>query len=712
MRILIFALLAFFLVGAPCSADRPVLSMEEQAWLRQHPGPLRVHNERGWKPFNYNVDGEPRGYSIDYMNLLAKKLGLKIKYVSGPTWDQFLRMMRDESLDLMVNIASTKDRREYLAFTEPYLITFTALYVRNSESGISDLDDMAGKRLGFTRGFFFGEFVRRYYPEIETVTFDSSLDTFRGVEEGLADAAMEVPAVARRVLFDAGVKGIKRGGKVTDPRFITTFSIATRKDRSLLRDILQKGMDSITSAEASAINKRWNLEDSEFPVIPEDDLAYLQRMGELRLCVNPHRFPLEGMDSSATPTGISSEFVKLLEERMDIPLRPVRTRNWAESLEFAKEKRCDLLPMVIETEERKRFLNFTASWLSLQSVVATRLDQIYIADLGQVSGKAIGVVRGLAIRDMLAAAHPGIKLVEVESVRDGLIRVTDGELFGFVDTIPVISHTIRTEAISGVKISGELGLDMAFSVGVRKDDPKLLAVLDRSVAAIDRQRISGIHNRWLTVAYIDRSDYTRFWLVLLGILLVTLYFYYRFRKGQRVARVLRAAHNELESANRALDRQARTDPLTQISNRLHTDEVLHREIQRFERYEAGFSIVILDIDRFKRVNDIHGHQIGDEVLKHVAGVISRKTRQSDQVGRWGGEEFLAICPATTLEGARKLAETLRSEIANDETEGLPPQTVSCGVASAQPGDSIRELVRRADEALYRAKEEGRNRVAG
>jgi diguanylate cyclase (GGDEF)-like protein len=712
MRFLILALIGFFLLNAAQAANSPLLTPDEQAWLREHPDPIRVHNELNWRPYNFNEAGEPKGYSIDYMNLVAEKLGIKIRYISGPSWSEFLEMMKNRSLDLMINIASTKDRRTYLGFSEPYLISSTSLYVRISDNSISDLDDLEGKKIAFTKGFFFGEFIRKYYPKIEIVTFDSTLASFIGVDKGLADAAIEVPVVAQRILREAKLTSLKRGGKVKDPRFITTFAFATRKDDQTLLNIIQKGMDAITSVEESSIRRKWKLEETELPLISADQRNYLKQLGQLRVCVNPERLPLEAVNLDGSLTGISSEFVNLLEERVKIPFHLVKTSNWVESLKFAAAGKCDLLPMAIKTPERQHYLNFTSAWLTLPYVVATRHDQIYISSINQVIGEQMGVVRGLASRENLVAAYPDIKLVEVDSVSDGLKKVDSGKLFGFIDTIPTISRTLQAEAITGVKISGDVGTDMSLAIAVNGKDRQLLEILESSLRAIEKDQITGIYNRWLAVAYIDRFDYTRFWLILTGIILITLYIYYRYRRGLLITAKLRAAHAEVEVANRELDRQARTDPLTGIANRLKTGENLSHELIRYQRYKEHFSVVMLDIDHFKRINDSSGHHVGDEVLKNVASLLTQKTRASDLPGRWGGEEFLIICPSTTHDGALKLAEILRLALQESGLDNLPPQTASFGVASIEDGESIDDLVKRADSALYQAKSAGRNCVVG
>ena len=153
-----------------------------------------------------------------------------------------------------------------------------------------------------------------------------------------------------------------------------------------------------------------------------------------------------------------------------------------------------------------------------------------------------------------------------------------------------------------------------------------------------------------------------------------------------------------------------TDRLTGLPNRLKLDETFEHEIERAIRYPHALSIIIFDIDHFKQVNDTHGHQVGDAVLVAMSGLVRSHIRNIDMLGRWGGEEFLIICPETGMEGARKLAENLRAAIAACDFPTVGQKTASFGVTEMGVGDGEDDMVRRADDALYRAKEGGRNRV--
>ncbi len=151
--------------------------------------------------------------------------------------------------------------------------------------------------------------------------------------------------------------------------------------------------------------------------------------------------------------------------------------------------------------------------------------------------------------------------------------------------------------------------------------------------------------------------------------------------------------------------ESRTDPLTGANNRRALNESLDSMFAMKSRYDYGFSLMLLDVDHFKQVNDVHGHLVGDQILKDVVEVIGDLSRDTDFVARYGGEEFVVLLPGTPLVGAQVFAERVRSKIA----ERLSV-TVSSGIASAETAADGKELIHNADLALYAAKEAGRNRV--
>lgn len=168
--------------------------------------------------------------------------------------------------------------------------------------------------------------------------------------------------------------------------------------------------------------------------------------------------------------------------------------------------------------------------------------------------------------------------------------------------------------------------------------------------------------------------------------------------------------SELEQANNELKLLSTTDKLTQVCNRVKLDDVLNHEINCTERYPSVFSIILVDVDFFKQVNDVYGHNAGDVVLIFMAQILKENVRNSDVVGRWGGEEFLLILPQTEHEKAFEVAEKIRATVESANFPIVKHKTISIGVTCYQNGDSIVQLIARADKALYEAKNTGRNKV--
>ena len=182
----------------------------------------------------------------------------------------------------------------------------------------------------------------------------------------------------------------------------------------------------------------------------------------------------------------------------------------------------------------------------------------------------------------------------------------------------------------------------------------------------------------------------------------------------RLGEELLALQQELAKKNAEYERIASYDGLTGLLNRRAILERVNEWLLHVKRYKGHLTVVMLDIDHFKEVNDKHGHRVGDRVLTDLAAMMQRSIRKTDFVGRYGGEEFLIVLPRTDAAGAAIMAERVRSSLATvpiHDTEGNAFMvTASLGIAECLEGDNEDSLISRADAALYRAKEAGRNRV--
>lgn len=184
----------------------------------------------------------------------------------------------------------------------------------------------------------------------------------------------------------------------------------------------------------------------------------------------------------------------------------------------------------------------------------------------------------------------------------------------------------------------------------------------------------------------------------------------RIETQKRLLDSAERANQGLQQAMEVLEWAAGTDRLTGAWNRRRFEEAATAEMALVRRRKGPVSLMIFDLDFFKNVNDTHGHTVGDTVLMEIAHVAREQLRASDALARWGGEEFIVLSPATRVDGALALAEKIREAIALRSFPGVGTVTVSIGVAEYALGEDLVTWIQRADEALYQAKLEGRNRV--
>lgn len=472
----------------------------------------------------------------------------------------------------------------------------------------------------------------------------------------------------------------------------------------------------LLSALLLSLTARTGWTATELRLTPEEQ-QLLDGMDQIKVCVDPNWLPYERINDDGIHEGIGADYMALISQKLGKQIQLYPTQSWQESLQAIFQRHCDILSMAHETEERKEFLNFTRPYSEYPYVIVTNTERFYIEDISHEPEHLYAVTRGYAINGLLQEMYPQIRLLEVDNIDQGLQLVRQDKVFGYIDSVLSIGYAIQTSGSLDLKISGALGYQAELSIAVRNDLPLLQSVFQKALDSIRDSELRTIYNRWVSVRLETPFDYTPIWQAgsvilafVAGILLWNRRLSMANKLAQRALRDLREAQDTLKDKNLQLQRLATTDILTGLHNRLKVGEILEQEVHRFHRYQAQFSVIMLDIDKFKAINDSFGHQTGDNVLAELAALLQKFSRTSDSVGRWGGEEFLLVCPGTALDGATKLACTLRQAIEAHPFPTVSTVTASFGVATVTAGDSSKDLISRADNALYTAKRNGRNRV--
>ncbi|MES9937150.1 MAG: transporter substrate-binding domain-containing protein [Sedimenticola sp.] len=492
------------LPGVAETVPSVALTEEEKAWLQANPR-IRIHNEMNWPPFNFNEDGQPRGLSIDYMNLLANKVGLAVEYVSGPSWNEFLEMMKRGDLDVMLNIVKTPERQKYLLYTPSYVDNPNTILSRQ-EASYQTIEQLFGKTVSFPKGFFYEEIIERDYPQIKILAVKDTLEAMKAVSFGRADAAFGEFAVFDYLLNKHMMTGLVVSGEVEmgDPE-LALLNIATRKDLPVLASILRKGVAAITNEEKRAISRAWigkgEKEDSLAALgLTSQEIAWLQDHPALRLGDDFAFPPFSYLNEKGQFAGISSGYADFISDRLGIEFQPQFGMTWAQAVQGIKSGNIDIMPVVTPMSELEAFMAFTEPYMTYPVVVSIRKDSPFINSLDDLSNKFVGVVNGHVEQKLIAADYPSIRLVPVNNTSEGLHALVEGELDAFVENLHGLTHeTHRLGLGDKLNITAHTPYTEELAFGVRKELQELVPIIEKTLAAMTEQQKAAIRNSWMGV---------------------------------------------------------------------------------------------------------------------------------------------------------------------------------------------------------------------
>jgi diguanylate cyclase (GGDEF)-like protein len=428
-----------------------------------------------------------------------------------------------------------------------------------------------------------------------------------------------------------------------------------------------------------------------------DEMTYIRQSPRIKMCVDPDWVPFERITPDGKHEGIAADLVQLVAQRVGLRIELYPVKNWDESLAASKAGRCQIMSFLNQSVQREMWLGFTTPIFEDPNILVAREEHPFVGDLRGLTNEVVVLPRGTMVEERIRSEFPNLRVVLTSSENEAVDMVSSRKADLTVRSLIVAAYAIKKEGLFNLKIAGQVPqLTNQLRIGVLKDETLLLSILDKGVRTITPQEREAISNQHVAVNVQQGIDYQLFWKVLAVAALLLLMVFYWNRKLSRL--------------NRKLEQLAVTDQLTGLYNRLKIDQTLNSEIQRAQRTGQPLSLMMLDLDYFKQINDVFGHQAGDQALLSLAELLHVRTREIDLVGRWGGEEFIIICPHTTLEGALTLAESVRATVAAHRFAHKQDLTVSIGVSNYGEGDSGKDLVARADAALYMAKHAGRNQV--
>jgi len=347
---------------------------------------------------------------------------------------------------------------------------------------------------------------------------------------------------------------------------------------------------------------------------------YLQKKKIIKMCIDPNWMPLEKIENGQH-IGISAEYIKLIEKKIDIPIKLISTVSWNQSLQYAKEKKCDILSLIMETPQRKTFLNFTKPYVKIPLVIATGINTTYIENFSLLKNKKIGIIRGYAYTEILKIKYPNIEFVDVENIEEGLTKLEREDVFGFIDSLTTLGYSIQKDYIGQLKIAGKFDENWNLSIGVRNDEIILKEILDKAIEDISTEQVQGIFNKWISINYEKSINYaflikTFIFLIVFILVIFLVYRQYLLKKlNNKLNDKIKEEMIKNEEKNRILIQQSRMASM---------GEMLENIAHQWRQPLSTISMATTGIEIRKEMGTLNDNDFSDSInhIKHSTQFLS------------------------------------------------------------------------------------------
>jgi signal transduction histidine kinase/ABC-type nitrate/sulfonate/bicarbonate transport system substrate-binding protein len=290
--------------------------------------------------------------------------------------------------------------------------------------------------------------------------------------------------------------------------------------------------------------------------------SYLHNKKQLNICIDPDWMPFEKIENGKH-IGMSAEYTRIIKEKINIPINLIQTKNWSETLNFSKERVCDFIPLMVETQDRSKYLNFTSSYIKLPLVIAGNIDAAFVEDATQIKNKKIGLVKDYAFKELLENKYKNITFIEVKNIKDGLAQIQKGKIDGFLENLTTLGYTIQKDYIGQIKIIAKLDENVQGSIASRNDEPLLNDILEKALLSISEKQRQDIYNKWIYVNYQKEDNYVLFnkfsmAILLLIFILILIYRQYLLKKmNEELNEKIKIEMEKNEEKNRISIQQSR-----------------------------------------------------------------------------------------------------------------------------------------------------------
>ena len=531
------------------------LTNEEELFLQKNQ-PLRLHNEDYWPPYNFNENNIPKGFVIDYMNLIANKLGIKVEYISGHSWNEFMEMLKTNQIDAIINISKNKQREEFFEFTNVYHIAANAIYVKKGNEDIDSLEKLEGKTIVMPKGFYAQQLLEEYYPQIKQILVNDSVEALRLLSLGKADATIDKKNVLDYIISTRNVSGVVVTNYVNDDRLVSYISIAVSKDKAILKSILNKAQDSITDRELLDLKRKWFgnneiIDNKSF--LSKEEKNYISNNNIIKMCNILNLKPIEFYENEKIQ-GINIDLLNLIGKKTKVKFENIIVKDYQTAKKYLEDKTCDILPTIYQEKNLENIL-FTNPLLSYKLAIITQKGKPVVQDINEVLNKTMAKKYNSENLDILKNNYPNINILETKSDYDTFEAVNSNKVYYAIEALPVVTYYMSKYALNNIFISRYTDILLTSQIAISKDNILLYNIFNRAIEQISENEHNEIFNKWTNFSINMPFDYSIVWKISLGVFIILLIIAYRQSILNKHNKTLRIINNEIEKKNRQIAKQ-------------------------------------------------------------------------------------------------------------------------------------------------------------
>lgn len=565
---------------------KELLTAEEKEYLEKNIIQLGLTND--YYPFSYKENDRISGFSYEYLKLLASKVNMNYE-VQIDDWALTLDKFKNKKIQIIDAISYTKERDKFTNFTDAYFEIPNVIFSRTgSFEDYKGIQSLKGKKVGITQEIYYYNTIKNLNL-FKLVPFKSSRKKFKALALGKIDLAFNSITSGQKYVIQGGYSNIKIIDEISDKIIKKEdLRLGVGKDNLILYSIIKKAMNSVSENERMQLNnkyfgfgyeKKYTNNELTLNLTPKEQ-DYLAEKKELRMSVLPNSMPFEQIDKNGNHVGVAADIIKLISKRIDKPIILVPTENWSKSLENIKDRKVDILPFAMRTPDRQEYMNFTDPFIDDALVVATKTDKFFIKNISELKNHKIGIVNSYAFIQVIKQKNPDIQIVKVKNIKEGLKKVQKGELYGYVDALPLIAYAIQKEGMLDLKIAGKLDYDIKISIASRSDEPLLNNILNKALADIGEEQIRTIIGNWISIKVQQEFDYRK--LIYISVFFVTILLILTYKNES-----IKKLNNKIEEKNQRL--QKKKNSLEESYKNLQKTQ---DEIVKLERKNSILAMIV------------------------------------------------------------------------------------------------------------------------